>query len=93
MTGTQSLSFAQLHAIMDEVNRIEIAARRGIRYRMVNDQRVYRGQPVTIVVSQAEPFIKADKRVDIHRADAESETLWIERDGKINRFFSRVNEG
>jgi hypothetical protein len=84
MTGSQSISFAQLHAIMDEVNKHEIAARHSMHYANTDQGRVYTGQPVTIVIHQAERIDKplADKHVEIHRAFTDTVHLWLDRNGR-----------
>lgn len=54
MTGTQSLSFMQLQTIGEEVDRLEIAARRSTRWVEVDGKRIHVGQPVSIVIGQAD---------------------------------------
>ena len=56
-----------------------------------DDQRVYEGQPVSVVIHQAEPFTKGDKRVDVHRAFKDTLTVWIDRDGRqVRKAFGGV---
>jgi len=103
MTGTQSLSIAQLRAVTAEIERmngaldpdrwVEVESK-GERVRLTS------GEVVTVVVHQAdrawvhgryvnvpERTQGADKRVQLHRVYADSRTIWLDRDGKILHTF------
>lgn len=88
MTGTQSLSIAQLRAITAEADRLDADARATGRWAETSEgERVYFAQPVTVRVHQAEPFTKGDKRVDFDLAFSHSVSVWYTRDGaEVRRY-------
>lgn len=85
MTGTQSLSVEQVRTISREVERIEQDARNRCDIRDTGEQGlVFTGQPVTVVIHQTEGHARrnVDKRVQVHRAFADSIHFWLDRAGK-----------
>lgn len=84
MTGSQSLSVPQLETLNRTVGVLEAQARASGRYADTEQGRVYTGQPVTVVVHQAEGIFarRADKRVSIHLAFSDSVSFFLTRSGE-----------
>lgn len=79
MTGTQSLSVEQVRTIHREVELVNDKARLDPRTRREPGH----GKVVTVVIHQAEQYNDGRKRVQLHRAYADSVYFGVDRSGWI----------